>query len=258
MSDGQVHYEKVGRVAKVTFDNQKAHNALTLGMWRRLREVCAEISEDREVRVVAFRGAGGKSFISGTDIGGFLKFESGQDGVVYEREMDASFAAVENIPQPTVAIVDGWAVGGGIGVAFCCDFRIVTPNAKFGSPLGKTIGNCLSGNSYARLIANVGVVQAKRILFAGEMLGAAEAKALGVVYDVVEPEAIDAAAAALCENLADMAPLTISASKEAMRRLIYGSPLQIDDLVAKVYGSEDFKMGVRNFLEKKPRDWQGR
>ena len=111
---------------------------------------------------------------------------------------------------------------------------------------------------YTRLVANVGLVQAKRILFAGEMLGAAEAKALGAIYDVVEPDAIDAAAETLCQTLADMAPLTVSSSKAAMRRLVYGHQPNIDDLVAEVYASDDFKMGVRNFLEKKPRDWQGK
>jgi enoyl-CoA hydratase/carnithine racemase len=258
MSEGRVLYERSGRVARLTFDNQKAYNALTLSMWHELADICTKVGRDRDIRVVTFRGAGGKSFISGTDIGGFLKFESGEDGVRYEAEMDRCIGAVEEVPQPTVAIVDGWAVGGGIAVAFSCDFRIATPAAKFGSPLGKTIGNCLSMRGYTRLVANVGLVQAKRILFAGEMLGAAEAKALGAIYDVVEADAIDAAAETLCQTLADMAPLTISASKAAMRRLVYGHQPNIDDLVAEVYASDDFKMGVRNFLDKKPRDWQGK
>jgi enoyl-CoA hydratase len=258
MSDGRVLYEKTGRVGQVTFDNPKAHNALSVAMWRELADINTKVAKDSDVRVVTYRGAGGKSFISGTDITGFLKFESGQDGVAYEAEMDRCIGTVEEMPQPTVAIVDGWAVGGGIAVAFCCDFRIVTPNARFGSPLGKTIGNCLSMRGYTRLVANVGVIQAKRILLAGEMVGADEAKALGLVYDVVEIDALDAAVATLCQTLSEAAPLTVSTSKAAMRRLLYNNPPNLDDLVAEVYASEDFKMGVRNFLEKKPRDWAGK
>ena len=257
MSEGKLVYEREGAVARITFDNRAAHNALTWQMWRDLGEVCGSIAEDRSIRVVTFRGAGGKAFISGTDISGFLSFESGQRGIEYEREMDGYIGAVEALPQPTVAIVEGWAVGGGLAISFACDFRVATAGAKFGSPLGRTVGNCLSMRGYTRLVAHAGIAQAKRMLLLGEMVPASELKALGLLLDVVEPAALDATVADVVERLAAMAPLTMSTSKEAIRRLTYAGIPDIDDLIETVYGSEDFRAGVRGFLEKRKPEWRG-
>jgi enoyl-CoA hydratase len=257
MSEGHVRYEKDGVVGRITFDNPGAYNALSMTMWAELGEIAERIAKERDVRVVTLRGVGGRAFVSGTDISGFLAFETGQDGVAYERKMDTYCGLVEAIPVPTVAIVEGWAVGGGIALSLCCDFRIATNDAKFGSPIGRTIGNCLSGKSYARVVSHVGVTQAKRILLLGDILSAQELMALGHLYAVVEPGELDGAAAELCERLAANAPLTLMASKEAIRRYIYNAPPQIDDLIEKVYGSQDFKGAVRNFLNKIKPVWTG-
>ena len=256
--EGKLIYEKEGHIARITFDNRPAHNALTMQMWLDLADACTDIAKDRDIRVVTMRGAGGKSFISGTDITGFLKFEAGTDGVRYEREMDRCIGTVEAIPQPTLAIVEGWAVGGGLAISFACDFRIATPTAKFGSPIAKTIGNCLSMKGYTRLVANAGVAMAKRIVIYGEMPTALELKALGLVIDVAEPEELDAKAAEVTERLASMAPLTVHTTKEAINRLLYANQPDLEDMIEKVYGSEDFRNGVRNFVEKKPQNWVGR
>jgi len=258
MSEAKLRYEKVGVVGKITFDNPTALNALTAQMWADLGRVCKEIAQDRSVRVVTLRGAGGKAFLSGTDITGFLDFTSGKDGIAYEARMDEYVGAVEALPQPVLAIVEGWAVGGGLALSCAADFRIATPSARFGSPLGRTIGNCLSAKGYARAVAHVGVAQAKRMLLLGEMIPAQEMLSLGLLHSIVEPEELDDAAQAICERLASMAPLTMKASKEAMRRLTYRALPDIDDLVEEVYGSHDFATGVRSFLEKKGKpDWTG-
>lgn len=258
MNDGKLVYEKVGNVGRITFDNRAAHNALTWTMWRDLGAVCTEIAKDREVRVVTLRGAGGKAFVSGTDISGFLSFESGQRGIEYEREMDTYIGTVEALPQPTIAVVEGWAVGGGLALSFACDFRVATVDAKFGSPLSRTIGNCLSMKGYARLVANVGIAQAKRMLLLGEMATAAELQALGLILRVLDRDELEAAVEELCDRLAANAPLTIQASKESIRRLTYANLPDIDDLVSMIYGSEDFRNGVRNFVAKKKTVWAGR
>lgn len=250
MSEGQLHFEKDGAVARITFDNPTQYNALTWRMWRELGEYCAQIAKDRDIRAVTFRGAGGKAFISGTDISGFVDFKTGQQGVEYEREVGSYVEAVEKLPQPTVAVVEGWAVGGGLGIAFACDFRVATPGSRFGSPIGRTIGNCLAAKSYARFLAHIGPTLAKRMLLAGEVILAEELKSLGLVYDVVEKDALDEAVTALCDKLIENAPLTIQATKEAIRRITYASLPDIDDLISMVYASDDFKMGVRNFVEK--------
>lgn len=260
MSEGKLTYEKADGIARIVFDNPRAHNALTHAMWRELAELCRTIARDSAIRVVTFRGAGGKAFISGTDISGFADFYSGRDGLAYERGIDEYMAAVESLPMTTVAIVEGWAVGGGLNIMSACDFRVATTGSRFGSPLGRTIGNCLSMRSYARIAAAVGVNTAKRMLLLGEMLSAQELLESGVLYKVVEPSELDATVAALCARAAENAPLTTQVSKEAIRRLTYVNLPNIDDLIELVYGSKDFRTGVRNFLDKgkTPPAWRGK
>lgn len=258
MNEGKVIYEKTGRIGRITFDNQPALNALTWQMWRDLGSICTEVAKDRDVRVVIFRGAGGKAFISGTDISGFVDFDSGQRGIDYEREMDSYVSAVENMPQATIAVVEGWAAGGGLAISCACDFRIASTTAKFGSPLAKTIGNLVSAKGYARLVATVGPAIVKRMIMYGEFLTAAEMQSLGLLLRVVEPEHLNSTVEEVAERLASHAPLTIQATKDAIRRIVYGNLPDIDDLIAMIYGSEDFKIGVRSFLEKKKPEWTGR
>jgi len=261
MSDGRLITERSGPIARILFHNPAAHNALTHKMWSELRDLCLALARDRAIRVVTFRGSGGKAFVSGTDISHFLDFTSGRDGITYEGEIDAAMAAIDALPMTTLAVVEGWAVGGGLNIVSACDFRIATPNARFGSPLGRTIGNCLSMSSYARVAGAIGIPAAKRMILLGEMLTARELLSSGVLYKVVEPAELDTAVAELCERAAANAPLTTQATKEAIRRMTRDALPNIDDLIELVYGSEDFKRGVHAFLEKKskkdPPDWTG-
>jgi enoyl-CoA hydratase/carnithine racemase len=230
-------------------------------MWRELRDLCVALATDRAVRVVTFRGTGGKAFVSGTDISHFRDFSSGRDGIVYEQEIDAAMGAIDALPMTTVAVIEGWAVGGGLNILSACDFRIATADARFGSPLGRTIGNCLSMSSYARIAGAVGIPAAKRMLLLGEILTAQELLSSGVLYKIVAPAELDAAVVDICERAAANAPLTTKATKEAIRRMTRDGLPNIDDLIELVYGSEDFKRGVRAFLEKtskhEPPDWTG-
>jgi enoyl-CoA hydratase/carnithine racemase len=250
MSEARLIYNKVGPVAQILFDNPSAHNALTHEMWCSLRDTCRQIAQDPSVRVVTFRGVGGKAFISGTDISGFSGFTSGSDGIAYERHIDECMAAVDALPMTTIAVIEGWAVGGGLNIFSAADFRIATPNARFASPLGRTIGNCLSMSSCARIAAAIGVATAKRMLLLGEVIAAQELLAKGVLYKVAEPAELDATVDALCQLAIPNAPLTTRASKEMIRRLAYANLPNVDDLIAQVYGSDDFKRGVQNFLAK--------
>lgn len=261
MKEGRIVVDRSGQVARIVFDHPAAHNALTRQMWGDLRDLCLELAQDRTVRVVSFRGRGGKAFVSGTDISHFLGFTSGRDGIAYERQIDAAMGAIDALPMTTVAVVEGWAVGGGLNILCACDFRIATRAARIGSPLGRTIGNCLSMSSYARVAGAVGISAAKRMLLLGEFLAAEELLSSGALYQVVEPEELDTAVANLCERAAANAPLTTWATKEALRRMTREPLPNIDDLIELVYASEDFKRGVREFLEKKsknqPPDWTG-
>ena len=132
-------------------------------MYEALGAHCRALAEDRSVRVVLMRGAGGEAFVSGTDIAQFLAFRDGEDGVAYEHRIDEGITLVEKLPMPTVALVEGWAVGGGLAIATACDFRIATHGARFGVPIAKTLGNTLSIANLARLEAAWGLARVRRM-----------------------------------------------------------------------------------------------
>lgn len=257
-SDGEVRLEREGTLARITFDRPAARNAMTWRMYEQLAAICARLREDSGVRVALLRGAGGKAFIAGTDIAQFQAFTSGEDGIAYEQRMESVLSALESLPIPTVALVEGWAVGGGLAIAACCDFRIATAGAKFGVPIARTLGNCLSMQNCARIVAALGTAIAKRMLLLGDMVTAEEAQAVGFVLEVAAADAIEARAAALCDRLARNAPITMRVSKEAIRRIVLAGLAGGDDLVRETYASADFRAGVRAFLEKREPQWTGR
>ncbi len=259
MSAGRIVFERDGAAAHIRFDNPSAHNALTGQMWRDLRDAARAIADDPAIRVATFRGVGGKAFISGTDITKFADFAQGDQGVAYEREIDECMSAVDAIPCTTIAVVEGWAVGGGLNISSACDFRIATPDARFGSPIGRTIGNCLSAASVARIGAAVGVQFAKRMVLLGEFLTAEQLFASGFLLRVLDRDAIDGELAALCARASENAPLTTRVTKETIRRMTFGALPDIEPLISQVYGSDDFRRGVADFLAKTKRvpDWTG-
>ena len=175
MSDGEVRLVREGAVATILFDRPQARNAMTWRMYEGLAAACAELSDDNGVRVAVLRGVGGKAFIAGTDIAQFQEFTTAEQGVAYEAKMEAYLGALEALPMPTLAVVEGWAIGGGLAIAACCDLRIATAGSKFGVPIARTLGNCLSVTNYARLVAALGPARAKRMLLMAENLSAEEA-----------------------------------------------------------------------------------
>ena len=257
MSDGEVHLARDGAVVRITFDRPAARNAMTWHMYERLRTICEQLATDRDVRVTVFRGAGGQAFIAGTDIAQFLDFKSGEDGIAYEERMEQTLSLVEALPMPTIAVIEGWAIGGGLAIAACCDLRIATPGSRFGVPIARTLGNCLSVANYARLVAALGLPRAKRVLLLAENLDAEEALAGGFLSAIVEPAELDRRIAELCARLQQHAPITMRVTKEAIRRLLDTGLPNGDDLVRACYGSEDFRIGVRAFVEKKTPQWTG-
>jgi enoyl-CoA hydratase len=254
---GAVHLTVTAGVASVIFDRPQARNAMTWAMYEQLGNICRRLQTDSTVRVVTFQGAGGEAFVAGTDIEQFKAFHSGDDGVAYERTIDKGIGLIEALPMPTVAVISGWTIGGGLAIATACDFRIATPASRFGVPIARTLGNCLSMANLARLSAAFGVQRVKRMLMLAELLGAEEALACGFLQQLCEPAELDSAAAALCERLASLAPVTQHVTKESLQRLVLCNLPDSEDLISQCYGSSDFHEGVDAFLAKRSPVWTG-
>jgi enoyl-CoA hydratase/carnithine racemase len=165
---------------------------------------------------------------------------------------------LDRLRTPAIAQVEGYAVGAGLSIASSCDLRVCTPDAQFGLPIARTLGNCLSMAGYARLAALLGEARAKDLVFTARMIPADEALAAGLVSAVVPAEEIEAHVAELAERVASFAPITLRATKEAFRRLREANLPDGADLVEEAYGSEDFRNGVEAFLDKRRHTWTGR
>ena len=251
--------ERDGAVVTLTFNRPEARNAMTWAMYQRLFEACEEVDADASIRVLVLKGAGGKAFVAGTDIGQFAEFKSGEDGLRYERESNEYMGRIARVKKPVIAQIQGFAVGGGFGIAAGADVRIATPDASFGVPIARTLGNCLSMQAYARFMDLLGPSRLKEMLITARLLSADEALAAGFVHQIVAAENIDAHVRELAGRVASHAPITLWVTKEAVRRIQASRPLPDgDDLIATTYGSADFHEGVRAFIEKRPPRWTGR
>jgi enoyl-CoA hydratase/carnithine racemase len=257
MSNGCVHLTIKDGIAAILIDRPEARNAMTWAMYDALAGICEQIAADPTVRVATLRGAGGEAFVAGTDIEQFRDFGGADAGVAYEKAIDERIGQIERLPMPTIAIVEGWAIGGGLAISAACDFRIATPGATFGVPIARTLGNCLSINNIARLVDGFGAARAKRMLVLADNVGAAEAAACGFVTEIADAADLDARALAMCARLMKNAPITMRSSKEGIRRVVAAGLPGGEDLIRACYGSQDFKTGVQAFLDKKRPEWTG-
>ncbi|OLC52436.1 MAG: enoyl-CoA hydratase [Candidatus Rokubacteria bacterium 13_1_40CM_4_69_39] len=251
--------EQDGAVAVVTINRPEARNAMTFEMYEALHDTCERLDRDPGVRVVVLRGAGDRAFASGTDIRQFLTFKTREDALGYEARLSRVLSGIAALTKPTIAMVQGDAVGGGMFMALACDLRLAAPHARFGAPVARTLGNFVAPTSLALLVATVGPVRARELVLTARLVGAAEAKAIGLVDEVHPAEALAARTLGLAGEIAQHAPLTLAAAKEATRRLLAAqSPGSLEDLILSCYLSQDFQEGVRAFLEKRKPRWQGR
>ncbi|MBI1385592.1 MAG: enoyl-CoA hydratase [Rhizobiales bacterium] len=247
-------------ILRVVLNRPHARNALTFAMYERLGALLAGQPSDGSVKAVVITGAGGKAFAAGTDMGQFRVFESPADAHAYEASIERVLGQIEACPVPTIAAIAGACTGGGAAIAACCDLRLATADMRFGFPIARTLGNCLSAATLARLVALLGEARVRDLVLTARLIEAEEARSIGLVSDVLADVGdLEAATAALARRLAGHAPLTMRATREALARLRRAGPRVDDsDLVTLCYMSEDFRGGIEAFLGKRPPVWKGR
>lgn len=252
-------YECRDGIARITFNRSAARNALTFAMYDGLARICEQAAEDRSVRALVLTGSGEKAFAAGTDIGQFRAFSRPEDAIEYKARLDRVLDTLERCPKPTIAAIAGACTGGGAGIAAACDIRIAARTIRFGFPIARTLGNCLSSANYARLAALIGPARVTEMIFTARLIEADEAKAIGLVSELLDDAgALAARADVLARQVAGHAPLTLRATKEALRRLREGGRQEGNrDLILMCYMSRDFREGMEAFLAKRAPFWTG-
>jgi enoyl-CoA hydratase/carnithine racemase len=253
-----VRVRRDGDVVHAVLSNPARRNAITWTMYDQLLSLCDAVDADPAVRVVVIRGDG-PAFAAGTDIHQFRDFTDGAQGVAYEQRVARVLGALLALRVPVLGVVSGPAVGAGLAIAATCDVLVATPDARFGVPVARTLGNCVPAAVVARLQHRVGVARTMTMLLTARLMGAEEARESGFVHAVVAPEALDETVTGLTARLAANAPLSVAAMKEMDRRLHAAAmAVEADDLLDRCYGSADFREGVTAFLEHRRPTWEGR
>lgn len=258
--DAELIYEVTDGIGTVTFNRPQARNAITFGMYSELSKICETAGGDDGVKALIVRGAGEHAFAAGTDISQFRSFSKPEDGLAYEAEMDRVLNTIEECGVPTIAAMHGASTGGGAAIAASCDLRIAAADLKFGFPIARTLGNCLSATSLSRLVQLIGAGRTKEILFTSRLVRAEEALATGLISEILPTQDdLNARALDLAQTLAGHAPLTLRATKLGLARLRKTmAAIDDEDLIELCYTSSDFREGLEAFLSKRKPQWTGR
>lgn len=261
MSNQDILFKVAAPVASVTFNRPDVRNSMRFGMYDELENICRRVADDERIRVLTLRGAGGRAFVAGTDIGEFGGFRSDDDAIAYERRIEQVVGALECLECVTIAILEGACAGGGVAMALACDFRFSNRALKFGVPVARTLGNCLAVSNVARLIDHLGVAKTREMLMLAKFLDADACRRLGVVNDSFEDDVLDAKVGEVIDRILSLAPLTLRASKIAIRRTLEARRAASgasEDLIRSCYSSTDFHEATAAFLRKERHQWRGR
>jgi enoyl-CoA hydratase len=253
---------KEGAVGYVVFNNPERHNAVSLEMWEATARALDGFAADGEVRVVVLTGAGGKAFVSGADISKFDSERATVDAVInYNAKVESAYAGVYQFPKPTIAMIRGYCIGGGVGLAVSCDLRIAADNARFAVPAAK-LGLGYDYKGLKRLADLVGVAFAKEIFFTARQFDAEEARGMGLVNRVVAEAELEAYVKDYAERIAANAPLTVHSVKYILGQVVEDESRRdrerCADLVKQCFASDDYAEGRKAFMEKRKPAFTGR
>lgn len=256
----QIDLTRQHDIATLTLNNPDKLNAIDLGMWRQLREKCAQLAVDRDIRCIVVRGAGEMAFAAGGDLEEFLTERSTlEQALNYHGEVAAALQAIADCPQPTVALIQGACIGGGLEIAGACDLRIAAESARFGAPINK-LGFSMYPGEMAGLLKLAGPAVLKEILLEGRILSAGEAYGKGLLTRIVPDAQVEDEAYATARRISQGAPLVARWHKQWIARLQDGPALSDAEKAASFafLETEDYREGLAAFLEKRKPVFKGR
>lgn len=257
----QLQFVKDGALAWIVADNVARMNALTTAMWRALPGQIEHAVADDEVRVIVLRGAGTKAFSAGADISEFESARTAETAKLYDALNDAAFNALINCPKPVIAMIHGFCLGGGLGLALCCDLRLADDTSQFAIPAAK-LGIGYNARWVRPILSAVPPTRAKELLFTGRRFTATEAQAMGLVTKIVPSPELETGTRALAHEIANNAPLSVAAAKQVVDEIVRHPEApdmaRLDALVTQCFESEDYIEGRRAFLEKRKAEFKGR
>ena len=262
MSEGRLLVERRGAVGWLVFDQPAKRNAINGAMWRAIPEAMASFDADPEVRCVAFRGSGSEAFAAGADISEFEKNRAERSSVgAYDNLLDRVLHSIQGSLKPSVAMIYGFCMGGGLEIALACDLRYCGRSAQFAIPAAR-LGLAYNVEGHKRLLETVGHAWAREIMFLGRRYGAQEAAAMGLVHRVLDDAALERTVEEILATLCENAPLAIANSKTIVEEYVKASgapdPLRMAAAIERCATSADYIEGRRAFMEKRKPKFGGR
>ena len=254
--------EKTGAIGWMIFNNPERLNAVSLDMWQAVPEIVAAFDADPDIRVIVLKGAGDKAFVAGADISQFGESRSSAEGIeAYENATTRAFDAIAEAQKPTIAMIDGYCIGGGLGIALSCDLRFAAEHSTFSIPAAK-LGLAYAASGTGRLVHVVGPAFAKEIFFTARRFTTGEALAMGLVNRVTAPGELEAFTRDTCATIAENAPLTVATAKEVVDEFTKApgnfDAAKCDALIARCFASDDYKEGRAAFMEKRKPKFKGK